>query len=233
MTDILLIVGSPRPSGVSSRYADELALQLGKPNVRVRQWRMAESSVRGCTGCGVCRHYVTRRSAEKSSAHPRPYCAIRDDMLHLYALLDASDEVHVVSPVYFSGPPGQFKCVLDRFQPYWEMRCGPAALPRNPHEVKRPLTLHVIGAGGDPYGFASLETIVRSAFGAAGFTLLKIVDCIGWGQPDSEQGKMMFQESAEHDGASQQNEQSGRENNSSEPLRQRVSMDDTEGVLDE
>ena len=230
MTDVLLIVGSPRPSGVSARYADELALQLDKPDVRVRQWRMAESSVRGCTGCGVCRHYVARRSAEKDPAPSRPYCVIRDDMLRLYALLDAADEVHVVSPVYFSGPPGQFKCVLDRLQPYWEMRCGPAAQPRNPHEVKRPLTLHVIGAGGDPYGFVPLETIVRSAFGAAGFTLTATVDCIGWGQPDSEQGKMIFRESADHDEMPQQ---SDKECNKPETLRQRVEINDTEGASDE
>lgn len=117
------------------------------------------------------------------------YCVIRDDMQKLYTMLDAADEVHVVCPVYFAGPPGQFKCVLDRLQPYWELRRGPCALPGAADAPKRPVTLHVIGAGGDPFGFAPLETIVRSTFGAAGFRVAEVIDRVGWGQPESESEK--------------------------------------------
>ncbi len=193
MKDILVIVGSPRRFGVSIRYADRLALELGGADARVEQWRMAEALVGGCVACEECRHHAVRRTAERIEMPLKPHCAIKDDMQSLYAMLDATDEVHVVSPVYFAGPPGQFKCVLDRLQPYWELRCGPAAPPRDPHEVKRFATLHVIGAGGDPHGFAPLETIVRSSFGAAGFVLIKTIDCIGWGQPDAEQDKPRVQ----------------------------------------
>lgn len=120
------------------------------------------------------------------------YCVIRDDMQKLYTMLDAADEVHLVCPVYFAGPPGQFKCVLDRLQPYWELRRGPNAQPGAADAPKRPVTLHVIGAGGDPFGFAPLETIVRSAFGAAGFRVVEVVDRVGWGQPESESEKQTF-----------------------------------------
>lgn len=120
------------------------------------------------------------------------YCIIRDDMQKLYTMLDAAEEVHVVCPVYFAGPPGQFKCVLDRLQPYWELRRGPHALPGAADAPKRPVTLHIIGAGGDPFGFAPLETVVRSSFGAAGFRVSEVIDRVGWGQPESESEKQTF-----------------------------------------
>lgn len=120
------------------------------------------------------------------------YCIIRDDMQKLYTMLDAAEEVHVVCPVYFAGPPGQFKCVLDRLQPYWELRRGPHALPGAADAPKRPVTLHIIGAGGDPFGFAPLETVIRSSFGAAGFRVSEVIDRVGWGQPESESEKQTF-----------------------------------------
>lgn len=119
-------------------------------------------------------------------------CAIDDDMTGLYALIDAADEVHVVCPVYFAGPPGRFKCVLDRLQPYWEWRIGPCARLDRAAEVRRPVTLHAIGAGGDPFGYDPLVAIVKSAFGSAGFFVREVADRIGWGQPAAEAHKQRF-----------------------------------------
>ena len=185
MTQSLIIVGSPRAAGVSARYAAQLESELeGRrtdspfaPSAVV--WRVSDHDVSGCIGCEVCRSRLT--------------CAFDDDMAGLMGFLDACDEVHVVCPVYFAGPPAQFKCVLDRLQPYWERRCGPnakglqelAAAPLAAGRLeaqKRPVTLHIIGSGGDPHGFEPLVTIVRSAFGAAGFSLVEVRDRIGWGQ---------------------------------------------------
>ena len=191
MKNILISTGSPRRRGVCARYAKELAGSLDGMDVRVGQWNMAESSVGGCNGCEACRRSVARRAADLAEG-TGVYCVIRDDMQKLYTMLDAADEVHVVCPVYFAGPPGQFKCVLDRLQPYWELRRGPCALPGAADAPKRPVTLHVIGAGGDPFGFAPLETIVRSTFGAAGFRVAEVIDRVGWGQPESESEKQTF-----------------------------------------
>ena len=164
---VLIIAGSTRRRGVTSRYAQALAAELGQQGCDVRLWSLAGKDVRGCTGCGACRNGYA--------------CCIDDDMQDLYGLIDWCDCVEVVSPVYFSGAPSQFKAVLDRLQPYWELRCGPNNR-RDPNEVKRPLRLHVIGMGGDPYGFDPLVTTVRSAFGATGFVTTEVVDRVGWGQ---------------------------------------------------
>lgn len=170
---VLLIVGSPRRRGVSARYADALAAQLEAEGVRVVRWSVAEHGVRGCTGCEAC------RGGSYS-------CVIQDDMQELYGLLDAVDEAALVAPVYFAGPTAQLKCVLDRLQPYWERRRGPAAEPGAADAPKRSVALHVIGAGGDPFGYDPMIAIVRSAFGAAGWRVASVVGRIGWGQPEHE-----------------------------------------------
>ncbi len=180
MSESLILVGSPRAAGVCARYAVELERGLESRDTdspfahSAVIWRVCDHEVSGCVGCEACRG--------------RLGCAIEDDMAALMDLIDRVEEIHVVSPVYFAGAPAQLKCVLDRLQPYWERRRGPnaAALQAmggvGPDAPKRPVYLHVIGAGGDPYGFDPLVTTVRSAFGAAGFTLAQVYDRIGWGQ---------------------------------------------------
>lgn len=76
--------------------------------------------------------------------------------------------------------------MLDRLQPYWERRRGPAAEPGAADAPKRSVALHVIGAGGDPFGYDPMIAIVRSAFGAAGWRVASVVGRIGWGQPEHE-----------------------------------------------
>lgn len=183
----LVLCASPRSAGVSARYAEGLAQVLEGEGETVVRWNLAGHQVNGCVGCELCRR--------------EEHACIRfaDDMQELYALLDAADAVSVVCPVYFAGPPAQFKCVLDRLQPYWEKRRGPQAQPGAAQAPKRPVDVHVIGAGGDPFGFAPLETIMRSAFGAAGFTVRRVIDRIGWGQPGSEQEKEWFAKGTQRD----------------------------------
>ena len=92
-------------------------------------------------------------------------------MRELYALLDDADELVVVSPVYFAGPPAQLKALLDRLQPYFWSDARA--------DAKRPAVLHVVGEGGDPHGFEPLVGIVRSALACAGFALLTVYDWVG------------------------------------------------------
>lgn len=175
----LVICGSPRKNGISARYIGELASRLESEGGAVQLWSVCDHRIGGCIGCEGCRR-------------PGHSCVICDDMDELYALLDGASAAHVVAPVYFSGPPSQFKAVLDRLQPYWERRRGPNCEPGAADAPKRPVTLHVIGSGGDPYGFSALESCVRSSFGAAGWRVKDVVDRIGWSQPEAESRKEIF-----------------------------------------
>lgn len=123
----------------------------------------------GAAGAGVGAD--ARARGEAAVADGAPMCVIGDDMQEVYPLIDAADELVVVSPVYFAGAPSQLKALLDRLQPYFwtDARNG----------AKRPATLHVVGEGGDPHGFDALITVVKSALSVAGFRLDTVLDWVG------------------------------------------------------
>ena len=158
MTQYLIINGSPRLRGKSSHVARRLARDLGQsPENSVDVVDLTEFSIGACTACDGCKKTAT--------------CIIRDDMQDVYPLLDSVDELIVVSPVFFAGPPAQLKALLDRLQCYFwsDMRTKP----------KRKAALYVIGDGGDPHGHDPLITIVRSSLAVAGFMLDEVHDLVG------------------------------------------------------
>ena len=155
----VVLCGSPRAHGRCRGIADALAqeLAIANPVDRVITLAVAGADIHGCIGCDTCRDEGA--------------CVFDDSMTHVMQTLDEADELHVVSPVYFAGPPSQFKALLDRLQPhYWK---NTRALP------KRPAYLHVVGEGGDPHGFEPLVAICRSALSVAGFTLAMVTPHIG------------------------------------------------------
>ena len=124
---------------------------------------LADVRISPCTGCESCANNRGRQS--------ELYCIISDDMLRVRSLLNACDELVLVSPVYFAGAPSQLKAFLDRLQPYFyaNWRAKP----------KRPASLYVVGEGGDPHGFGPLVGEVRSALAVAGFALESVHDWVG------------------------------------------------------
>ena len=157
----MIIMGSPRAAGRSAHLAEMLfeACIDECPDDELSLAPVSELDIAGCIGCGACEH---------SEGHT---CIIDDDMTEIREIMDEADELTVVSPVYFSGAPSQFKALLDRFQPYfWTWERGGA---------RRPMTLHVIGEGGDPNGYEALISEVRSAGAVAGFRLERVVDWVG------------------------------------------------------
>lgn len=184
----LILVGSPRANGRSAALADQLfeACIEDFPNDEVALAPVSTLDIAGCTGCDACKRgggFASAESASGESASDEPSlcdfadapdkfrCAIRDDMDEIYPLIDAADEMVVVSPVYFAGAPSQLKALLDRLQPYFWTDA------RMRHA--RPAALHVVGEGGDPHGFAPLMGTVRSALSVAGFSLDTVYDWVG------------------------------------------------------
>ena len=182
----VIVVGSPRVDGRSASLADELLYACIEecPDDGVSIVSVASTDVRPCTGCDACARALDAApdaleegdplwphpSVEKSDAALHR-CVIDDDMAEVRKHLDAADELIVVSPVYFASVPAQFKCLLDRLQPYFRSDVRTRA--------KRPLILHVVGEGGDPHGFDPLVGTVRSAFSVAGFQLEAVFDWVG------------------------------------------------------
>ncbi len=182
----VIVVGSPRVEGRSALLADALfnACIDECPEDGVSIVSVASTQVGPCTGCDACRTPLDEAPAgleegDPLSPHPAVaesdaalhQCVIADDMSEVRKHLDAADELIVVSPVYFASVPAQFKCLLDRLQPYYYSNVRT--------RVKRPLVLHVVGEGGDPHGFEPLIGTVRSAFAVAGFELELVLDWVG------------------------------------------------------
>lgn len=153
-----IISASPRAEGTCVQIALELADAIHEryPEDGVSFIPGNEMQVNPCLGCNECK--------------PDGICIIDDHMPSIREALDQTTQLIVVSPVYFAGPPAQYKALLDRLQPYyWHPDSGP----------KRLLSLVAVGDGGDPHGYDPLVTCTRSAFACAGFQLDTVVSCIG------------------------------------------------------
>ena len=171
----LIIVGSPRTDGRSAHLANMLFETCIEecPDDELALAPVSTLSVAGCTGCDACRDNIAKlvELGEEAIDDDFAPCVIDDDMQEIYELIDSADEITVVSPVYFAGPPSQLKALLDRLQPYYWTNARV--------EEKRPAVLHVVGEGGDPHGFSALVSIVRSALAVAGFRLETVFDWVG------------------------------------------------------
>ena len=171
----LIIVGSPRTNGRSAHLANMLFETCIEecPDDELALAPVSTLNVAGCTGCDACRGNIAKlvEFGEEALDDDFAPCVIDDDMQEIYELIDAADEITVVSPVYFAGPPSQLKALLDRLQPYYWTNARA--------EEKRPAVLHVVGEGGDPHGFSALVSIVRSALAVAGFRLETVFDWVG------------------------------------------------------
>lgn len=171
----LIIVGSPRTDGRSAHLANMLFETCIEecPDDELALAPVSTLDVGGCTGCDACRDNIAKlvELGEEAIDDDFAPCVIDDDMQEIYELIDSADEITVVSPVYFAGPPSQLKVLLDRLQPYYWTNARV--------EEKRPAVLHVVGEGGDPHGFSALVSIVRSALAVAGFRLETVFDWVG------------------------------------------------------
>lgn len=189
----VIVVGSPRPDGRSAALADELfnACIEECPEDGVSIVSVASTAVEPCRGCDACKAEADEPLftfeegdplipcdavlASDAVLHP---CVIADDMAEVRKHLDAADELIVVTPVYFASAPAQLKALLDRLQPYFwsDLRTQP----------KRPVTVHVVGEGGDPHGFEPLIGTLRSALSVAGFRIETVLDWVGKISPTGE-----------------------------------------------
>ena len=171
----LIIVGSPRTNGRSAHLANMLFETCIEecPDDELALAPVSTLDVGGCTGCDACRDNIAKlvELGEEALDDDFAPCVIDDDMQEIYELIDSADEITVVSPVYFAGPPSQLKALLDRLQPYYWTNARV--------EEKRPAVLHVVGEGGDPHGFDPLVGTVRSAAAVAGFRLERVLDWVG------------------------------------------------------
>ena len=165
MAKWLIVNGSPRINGQTAKVIRMLSLLIESklPEVDVELFEIARHPIEGCNGCEFC--------------NTTNECIIEDEMAEVLDLLEEADRVVLVTPTYFAGIPSQTKAMLDRFQQvYWhytELRKANNLPP------KRPLSLYILGDGGDPHGYEGVLATVRSSFAIVGFQVESVVKLIG------------------------------------------------------
>ena len=97
---VLIINGSPRLNGNSSRLIDEMINIFNKEGIEVDNYQIGSNAIRGCMACGYC--------------HEHNECVFKDDVNDLNKRFEASDGLIIVSPVYYGSANGSLISLLDR-----------------------------------------------------------------------------------------------------------------------
>jgi multimeric flavodoxin WrbA len=97
---VLIINGSPRTKGNSSKLVEEMTKIFEKENVEVDSYQIGSKAIRGCMACGYC--------------YEHNECVFKDDVNDLAKRFEIADGLVVLSPVYYGSANGSIISLLDR-----------------------------------------------------------------------------------------------------------------------
>jgi multimeric flavodoxin WrbA len=138
---VLILLGSPREDGNSTRLAYAFADAASLDGHTVQSIRVPALDIAPCDGCNQC---------WKPASVP---CAIRDDMDAVYALLRAADVLVFATPLHFYSWSAPLKTLVDR------LYCLAPSRKRN---LKGKATVLLATAADDrPAAFAGLKATYR------------------------------------------------------------------------
>lgn len=105
---ILALAGSARRGGNSETLLDWCVAAAREAGAVVVKFAIADLDLHGCRGCDACRRDGV--------------CIKKDDMDTLYPHLRGADSIVLAAPTYFQGMPAVPKMVIDRCQPFWNLK---------------------------------------------------------------------------------------------------------------
>ena len=97
---VLIINGSPRLNGNSTKLIYEMVKIFNKEDIEIDTYQIGAKAIRGCMACGHC--------------YEAGECVFKDDVNDLAKRLEASDGLVIVSPVYYGSANGSIISLLDR-----------------------------------------------------------------------------------------------------------------------
>ena len=97
---VLMINGSPRAEGNTTRALQELEMVFQQEGIEVKTVRIGSDPIRGCIACGKCKVNGT--------------CVFDDQVNAVAADFEEADGLIVASPVYYASPNGNLVSFLDR-----------------------------------------------------------------------------------------------------------------------
>jgi multimeric flavodoxin WrbA len=96
----VILFGSPRKNGNTRQLVDAASETLKEKRHDVRMLFLNDLNIRPCQGCHACLS--------------KGICRINDDMKDIRKYMIESDLIIYATPVYWFGPSGQLKLVMDR-----------------------------------------------------------------------------------------------------------------------
>ena len=102
---ITALVGSPRKMSNTDILVDKILEAGTKKGYISEKIYLYDQQIKPCIDCRACK----RGELE---------CVIIDDMRKIYSSLDSADVIVFGTPVYFYGPTGPMKTLIDRLRPY-------------------------------------------------------------------------------------------------------------------
>ncbi len=106
---VLALVGSPRKEGNTDLVIDRI-LQGAKTNgLLIEKVYLYDFEILPCLDCRACKLADYR-------------CILKDDMGEVYKKLEGADIIIFGTPLYWYGPSGKMKLLIDRLRPYVESK---------------------------------------------------------------------------------------------------------------
>lgn len=102
---VIVLVGSPRRGGNTDLLVDKVLEGASASGSETEKVYLYDLEIKPCVDCRACK---------KDSFQ----CAIKDGMQALYPKLEAADAIVFGTPLYWYGPTGKMKLLIDRLRPY-------------------------------------------------------------------------------------------------------------------
>lgn len=102
---VLGLVGSPRKEGNTDLLVNRILDGASESNHFTEKVYLYELDIAPCIDC---------RSCKKGKFN----CVINDDMQRLYPKIEGADVIVFGTPLYWYGPTGKMKLMIDRLRPY-------------------------------------------------------------------------------------------------------------------
>ena len=144
---IVNFIGSPRKQGNSGIISQKLKEELIDiyPNSSYDIIWAYDLNIKPCISCGYCDKKGT--------------CYINDDMNKVYSLVEESDLINFVTPIYFGSLTGQLKILIDRFQPFYASKYI-LDNPRLPENNNKKVSLIVVAGMSKKRFFENAKEII-------------------------------------------------------------------------
>jgi len=102
---ILALMGSPRKEGNTDILVDQFLQGSQSKGHKAEKLYLYDLKISPCVDCRTCK---------KGDL----VCKVKDDMQKIYPLMEGADIIVFGTPVYWWGPTGPMKLLMDRMRPF-------------------------------------------------------------------------------------------------------------------